>query len=319
MPFRRSPAAPAGSLVATAVALAPLRPRRRRLGAVLLLAGLLVLAALVAASLRPAAAQGNLSISPTRLVFEGRSRTAEAIVVNRGDAPAEYRVLLKEMRMSEDGDLVDLAPEEVPDHSAAAMIRYSPRSVTLGPGESQTIRLALRRSRDMADGEYRSHLLVQNVPPPDTGETVEQATGAEEGALTIRLTAIFGMSIPVIVRQGELSLGGAISQAGLLPPDPERADDPRPRLGLTIERQGARSLYADVEVYHQPPGGGEEVQVGLVRGLGVYVEIPHRATTLTLNPPEGTDLSAGSLRVVLRSNEEDGTGEVLDETTVPLS
>ena len=46
--------------------------------------------------------------------------------------------------------------------------------MTLAPGETQAVRLLLRKPGNLADGEYRSHLLMQNVPK-DAGVSIEQS------------------------------------------------------------------------------------------------------------------------------------------------
>ena len=51
-------------------------------------------------------------------------------------------------------------------------IRYSPRQVRLNPNEKQTIRLMMRRSNSMKEGEYRSHLMFSPIPDPDSTESL---------------------------------------------------------------------------------------------------------------------------------------------------
>ena len=63
---------------------------------------ILLLALVLPASSRAASA-GDLMIAPTRVVLEGRERTAVVNLVNRGDQEATYRISLKNMAMKEDG------------------------------------------------------------------------------------------------------------------------------------------------------------------------------------------------------------------------
>ena len=54
---------------------------------------------------------GDLLVAPTRLVLDGR-KGAEIILNNIGDEPATYRVSVEFRRMTEKGDLVDVADAE---------------------------------------------------------------------------------------------------------------------------------------------------------------------------------------------------------------
>ena len=98
--------------------------------------------------------------------------------------------------------------------ASRTLIRYSPRQVTLEPRVAQTVRVQLRLPADLPPGEYRSHLLFRAVPsaeaaPPTTSPAAE---------LSIQLTAIYGISIPVIVRHGETSVTTTLSELDLVPP-----------------------------------------------------------------------------------------------------
>ena len=44
------------------------------------------------------------------------------------------------------------------------MVRLSPKQITVGPGENQTVRFNLRPPADLDSGEHRSHLLLQVIP-----------------------------------------------------------------------------------------------------------------------------------------------------------
>lgn len=255
---------------------------------------------------------GTVSITRTRVVFEGRKRSEELLMFNRGTVKGLYRIFFKNVRAREDGSYEDISQPDPGQRFADRLVRYSPRRVVLEPGQSQSVRLLVRKPRDLAPGEYRSHLVFQAVPPPTQADNVE-AQDVEEGNISIRLVAQFGISIPVIVRHGDLSAGVEISEMAL---DARSSSDGRPVLFFRLNREGDRSVYGDIAVTFLAPDGAE-VQVGLIRGIAVLTPNKRRTTRLRLAPPEGLELKGGTLRLVYRERPDAG-GEVLAEAEIAV-
>lgn len=257
---------------------------------------------------------GGLAVSPTRIVFEGRQRSAEVNLVNTTSIPATYRISFKNMRMLEDGSYEDIEAPETGELFADQMIRYSPRQVTLEPGVAQTIRLLLRKPGDLPSGEYRSHLMFKALPPETAGDDIEQLDLAE-GEIRVQITTVFAITIPIIIRHGELSAAVTISDLALKPS--ETPDEP-PVLLFRLNRAGDLSVSGDVSVTFVSYQVGDEIVVGLVRGLSVLSPCLTRTVRLTLRPPEGVVLEDGRLHLVYRARPEDG-GAVLAEGDLSLS
>ena len=87
------------------------------------------------------AVSAELIVSPTRMVLTDRDRYATVSVKNPGDAIGRYRVEMVDTIMLPDGAVKMLGKDEKYEHSALEMIRISPRSMTLRPGEYQTVRI----------------------------------------------------------------------------------------------------------------------------------------------------------------------------------
>jgi P pilus assembly chaperone PapD len=249
-----------------------------------------LLAMLGAATAIPLAAQqagaGSFLIAPTRLVFSGRTRTAELTLSNTGAVAQTYRIGMTFYTMGDNGDLREVPSPSTDDRTAQSLIRYSPRQVTLEPGTSQTVRVAVRKPADLPPGEYRSHLVFTPVQTmPATGRSAPDALG-------VSLQLHVGVSIAVIVRHGDTS-----ATAALDPPifEPARSDTP-PSLAVTLRRSGNQSLYGSVRATFQPTGG-RQIEVGAVRGIGVYVPNSLRHLSLPLKMPPGIALTAGRLDV----------------------
>ncbi len=259
---------------------------------------------------KPVAAQaaGDLIVAPTRVVFEGRDRAAQLSLVNKGSATSTYRISVVNMRMQPDGNLVEIAQPDPGQEFADKLFRYSPRQVTLEPGASQAIRLLLRKPADLAEGEYRSHLMMRAVPD-NQGQSVEVPT---QGA-AVTLIPIFGIAIPVIVRHGELDYGMSIKDLGYSAPD---ADNPLPRATFMLERSGNRSSFGDLTA--SVSIDGKDVVLSQIMRLAVYTPNTSRAVEMRLRVPDGVNLSGKDLIVRYAKTADEG-GEVLGEakTTIP--
>ena len=253
-----------------------------------LLGSMLAAAALGVATPAPLSAQGDLLIAPTRLVLDGR-RGGEVMLSNIGSEEATYRVELELRRMTPEGDLerVEESSANVTERAALEMIRYAPRRVTLPPGEPQSIRISARPGAELPDGEYRVHMSFAAVPK------VRPIAPAAEGAATegfaFRLTPIYGITMPIIIRKGQLEVTAGLANPRLA----ETADGPE--FVVDIVRSGTASVYGDVLVYRQ--GEGEPVFVA--RGIGVYPEIDNRHSAFGLTPEQAAMLR-GPIRVELR-------------------
>ena len=225
-------------------------------------------------TLMPLRAQGagDLLVNPTRVVFEGRKRATELNLSNVGTTKATYRLSLVRMEMSENGGFRQLPSERVPGQVAPEdLIRFSPREVTLDPQESQTVRLQLRKPADLPPGEYRIHMAFQSIPP--VPEAADSATSPAKG-LSIKIVPVFGVAIPLIIRQGDTSATATLTDLAY--------DQPRQELHFSLQRQGNQSLYGDFKATFKPASGAEEV-IGEANGVAIYT--PNLVRRMVLAAP----------------------------------
>ncbi len=255
-------------------------------------------------------AQGDLLITPRRVVFEGNKQIEEITLANTGQDTAFYSISFLQYHMTEDGSFEEITEPKQGQLFADPVLRYFPRSIELAPGESQVVRMQLRRLPNMQEGEYRSHLYFRAVP--DERPLGEEDALADSTAIGIRLTPIFGISIPVIVRIGDLSASLTLSNLNL-----EKTADNQLVLKTELTREGSQSVYGDLTADYIAPGA-EPVNVGLVRGIAVYTPNTLRRFSMPLNVPEGTDLSNGKLMVRFSSSNE-AKPEVFDEKELILN
>ena len=255
------------------------------------IAGLAGLATLVPSA---GSAQGDLLIAPTRLILDGR-RGAEVILANQGSEEATYRITLELRRMDENGNLVPVEESEASaaEKAALEMIRYAPRRVTLPPAQPQSVRISARPGADLPDGEYRVHMSFAALPKVEAvAQPVNEATG-----VSIALTPIYGVVMPIIVRKGKVEVTGGLANPRIVKTENGDAFE------IDMVRSGTSSLYGDLMVFAR---GANEPSF-IARGVGVYPEIGQRHSTFGLTPEQSAALK-GPVRVEYREASENGGG-----------
>ncbi len=267
-----------------------------------------VLAVSCLAISQPAAAQGagDLVVSPTRVVLEGRTRSAQLGLVNKGSETATYRISVINMHMGEDGNMTEVAKPVGDQQFADDLFRYSPRQVTLEPGASQAIRLLLRKPKDLPDGEYRSHMMMRAVPD-NTGQSVE-STGNNA---SVRLIPVFGIAVPIIVRHGKVSYDLSLSDMAYVP---GTAEQPLPKIRFKLNRTGNRSSYGDLTATLN--ADGKEVVLSQIFRLAVYTPNQSRTVEMTLRVPDGVKLSGNTLKVSYKTIADEGGNLLAEGSTV---
>lgn len=235
-----------------------------------------------------AQAYAGLLINPKRIVLADKERNATLDLMNEGSSVARYQIFFEQKMMNADGAIVDQPVTDNSDSSyfAKDMIRYSPRRVDIQPGATQTIRLAVRRPRDLSDGEYISHLVFKEIPAKVEAGDQDQP---EDKKLKLAFRPTLKIAIPIIVRKGELQAKTTMSQIAYTPETGNHGE-----LSFKLERSGLRSLYGDVEIFEMADGLTGK-RVGLARGIALYTTTPDRRVKVPLSGPLAQGVS--SLRV----------------------
>ena len=258
-------------------------------------------------------AGANLMVTPSRLVFEDRTRSAQVTLLNKGDETGTFRISFIRQQMTEGGQFVE-AKEGEPGMYADPMVRYSPRQITLPPGQPQVVRLMLRKPRELVAGEYRSHLLFQSIPE-SSKSSLESAMAEGNQGIRVEIIPIVGISIPIIVRHGRLDSELRLENPRLVPAGEGL---PGPKLALEMHRSGNRSVYGDFRATLTPKGGGDPVTVGRVNGVAVYTPNTMRRFSLPLTIPQGITLEGGKLRILYLESGKDEKSGLIAETELVL-
>ena len=244
---------------------------------------------------------GDLLVAPTRVVLDGR-RGTEIILNNIGDQPATYRISVEFRRMTADGQLVDVPEPTAAEKAAADMIVYAPRRVTLAPNQPQSIRLAARPPQGLPDGEYRVHLLFRAIPP---SKPVAAADAPAAKGLSFQLIPVYGVTIPVIVRLGNLEAQAAISNVTL---DKKGG---KPVVELDLSRSGARSTYGEVRVFK----AGVKDPIAFQKGVAIYTDVGLRHVTIPVDENFKGQV-AGPVTVEYLETSRDGSQKMAETQAV---
>ena len=255
-----------------------------------------------------AVAQGDLFLSPTRIIFEGSDRTQEVLVVNTGQDSAHFTVSFIEYHIDEAGNYHPIQQPEPDGYYASRFVRFYPRKFALAPNASQTLRLQYLPKPGMAEGEYRSHLFFRTEAP---AQQRSYQNGADNQQLSVRLTPVYGVTIPVLIREGTLSSETAITDIRL---DLDRS--PQPLLEFAIRRYGDKSTSGDLSVDIVTPAQ-QVINILTQKGVALYTSSELRKFSLPLD----LNLSPENLRqgtLLIRYGSKEQAGEALSSLPVKM-
>jgi len=247
-----------------------------------------------------------LRMTMKRVIFEGAKRTEILSIVNNTAKEQVFRLGWRVMRMTEDGSLGYVEEGESMEGLMLAqdMIRYSPRRVVLSPGSSQQIRLMLRRPKDLAKGEYRSHFWIQ--PEEEAVKFTPDDSAPKPKSPKVKITMLTGMTLPVFIRNGDLSVSVSITDAKVV------SDAGRTKVAMTLNREGGRSTYGSMQFYC----AGSDEMLHEVKGIAVYTEVTKRRVAFKVPSPEKGGVAACSqvrIKYVAEGNDSQFKGAVMAE------
>ncbi len=253
--------------------------------------GAVLLIVLGLALLLPVAVQaaGGLVISPQLVELDSRQRSKVLTLANRGEQAQTYRISVINYRMDPDGNLYPADRPIAGEGFATGLFRYAPRQITLEPGRPQTVRILYRRPANLGEGEYRSHLLFQQVPKARPA-VAEQGAGA---GLSIQIEPIFGITVPVIVRHGKLEANGELTDLNMTNVNGNAG------ISMRIARSGSKSLRGDLVASID----GENL--ARLNNVAVYLSTPYRDVVLPLKPEEAQAVAGRKVLVEYRARGDD--------------
>ena len=255
-------------------------------------------------------ARSQLIVAPTRIVFSDKMRSSQVTILNAGDETETFRISFVNKRMTVDGEFKEIKEAKIGELFADKMVRYTPRQVELKPGQSQVVRLGLRKPANLDHGEYRSHMLFKAVPK-DASRDIESSKSAE--GIKIQLTAVIAISIPVIVRHGDTEASVSIVSASYQERQPK---EDYPYIVLDLQRSGNRSVYGDFLAEFVDSDGSRKV-ISQAKGIAFYTPDKERRVRLPLVAPPGLELVNGVIQVFYRGPVDQG-GKIMAQAQIKI-
>ncbi len=233
--------------------------------------------------------QSDVLIFPRRVVFEGNNNIQEVTLVNNGKDTAKYIISFIEYKMNEDGSFVLIDPTDTSyiHYFASKYLRFFPRSIILAPNKAQVVRVQAKVHSDIPIGEYRSHLYFRSIP---NEPSLANENGGNGDSISIKLTPIYGLAIPVIIRVGDLNVKVSISDVNLV-------IDDNPTLSFKMYREGNKSSYGDIDIYYINDDSTSQKIYG-IKGIAIYPPLQYREMIIKLKSDENIDFHNGKLEII---------------------
>lgn len=167
--------------------------------------------ALALAFLATAAGHAHaVSVSPTALYIDSRTRTGVLTLFNSGTLPEEITIdFAYGYPQADSAGNVTVPTTKEPaagEPSAMAWMRAFPRRLLLQPGQRQIVRVLVEPPADLPDGEYWARVLVSSRggQPP-----IEQTQGDVRLQLNVQTTLVMAANY----RKGDVHTGVSVTSA----------------------------------------------------------------------------------------------------------
>jgi len=246
----------------------------------------------------------SLFLTPKSLIFADSSRSQSVHIVNRGQRTGVFSIHWIDHTMTDDGRLFTWKDPEKSPWSLQPFIRYSPRRVTLRPGETQRVRVSLKRSHaEAALGEYFSHLKVITINKNLEDTKKNKSSGPnKQGEASINIKTRSGISIPVIWRTTQENPAADLKF--------EAIDSHNIRLLIT--RYGQVSTRGFLHFTHS--FNGKHTKLKQIHPVVIYPNLAERIVSLKMNEPLPTE---GTLDIYYSEGREN-TEQLIGQTQVKL-
>ena len=235
-------------------------------------------------------ARANISLMPffVELDATSRNRTAQVRFTNTSNQAHTYNIKMVNFKQNADGSYTPINDPIVGNPFADKYLEWAPHQVTLEPNQSQVIRIQRQSMATASDGEYVSHLLIQEQESP----RAPSATTKKTDGVAINLTALYGVSIPVMIENGDLSAVAKIESVKII----DQGQGPIAR--VNVVRSGTRSFTGTLVVR----AGRREY--GRVEKFRIFLTTPNRVIDIPLTSMPPRDAS-----VILIDEKTDETLE----------
>ena len=220
-------------------------------------------------------AHANISLSPYYLELSDiTGRTGQVRFTNTSSSTKTYDIGLVNFKQEPDGTYTPINEPQAGNPFADSYLEWAPHQATLGPGQSQVVRVRRRGMAVAPDGEYVSHMLIRELPDSVDmyGTYADDARG-----LTINLRPLYGVSIPVMIVRGRLWADARLGNVKAY------IRDGQPMASVTVSRTGTRSFFGTLV------GKDGRRELGRLANFRIFMTTPQRVLEIPLTAMPGRD------------------------------
>lgn len=240
---------------------------------------------------------GQVTIAPTSLFFDNKSRFETVVIMNSSDQAQEIKMNWQfgYPKTDASGNIVMVYDDSLTEakYSAADWIHGFPKRFVLQAGSRQTIRVTVRAPRNLEPGTYWSRMVVESSPlSPPVGESTTDGVKAQINFSFRQITSVFfkngdvhsGVDITNVsseVEEGKLSVLADYTKKGNSPFLGTMRTKITDVLGEVVKDQFVYvSLYFDGKLkmdidVQDLPMGSYDIEVNLI---GQRADIPDSDT-----------------------------------------
>lgn len=235
-----------------------------------------------------------VTVAPSALYIDHRTRTATLTVHNPGTLPEEVDIafVFGYPRSDAEGNvsIVTIPADSVApgDPSAAGWIRAFPRRLRLEPGQKQVVRVLVQPPADLPDGEYWARVLVSSTGgrPP-----VEQVL---DNGIRVQIETRMVVITALSYRKGAVQTGIDVRKAAVQS-TPEGV-----KLTMDLARQGSAAFLGRIRAELVAPDG--QVLAKVEDDVAVYHELRR---VLVLKPSAGAVPRGATIRYEVDTERPD--------------
>lgn len=200
----------------------------------------------------------NLIVFPTRLVLNQKRPIGKLSLKYIGTTKMKFRIGTLYYKQLTNGKLIQAAPKEKIQDSASNLLTFSPRFVTLEPGETQVVRIMARRKGQLPKGEYRAHIHFESMKQANQDE--KKTSKGIETNLVINM----GVAVPVIYRYGAKSQKAIIENPKLQTIAGKKVVSFR----LKKQSNSKGATYSKIEIYEE----NVNEPISTIKGISTYID-----------------------------------------------
>ena len=205
-------------------------------------------------------------VYPTRIILSDEATSSYVNIKNPLGNAQKFRIELAQFVMKSDGSMSKQTPIQ---SELLDIVKFSPKSVVIAPGEKQVVRLMVSALDTLSEGDHYIHL---QFLPED-----EEASKNQEKRTSFSLRAKIAVAIPIIVRRGTPVTAPKLTSLSAI-----EEKDGQLTVDFNLSNSTKYFLTGDLDIYGL--ADKEEILLSKTSGLSSYLS--ERKVKMVIKPNE---------------------------------